>query len=101
MHKRDPTDLKPCPHMRTLVSARIDGNLTGLAKWYTERHIHDCEQCSKSVPFLQRMQERLRGLEPATVDDQPSEQLTTDRWRQLESALDKVDSGQETSNEKR
>ena len=32
MKKPDPSDLKPCPHMRTLVSAWIDGRVTGLAR---------------------------------------------------------------------
>jgi hypothetical protein len=90
MHKNDPTDLKPCPHMRTLVSAWIDGKLTGLVKWYTERHIHDCEQCSKSIPFLQRMQERLRTLANST--NAPSdESLSGERWEKLDAALDRVE----------
>lgn len=88
MHRRDPTDLKPCPHMRTLVSAWIDGKLTGLAKWYTERHIHDCRQCSASVPFLRKMHDRLRGL--AGVEDNEST-LATDRWQNLDAAFDRVE----------
>lgn len=55
MKKLDPNDLKPCPHMRTLVSAWIDERLTGLARWYTERHIQGCRQCQFSLPFLRGM----------------------------------------------
>ena len=42
MFKHDPTDTKPCPHMRHWVSALADGALTGLARWYTERHVGHC-----------------------------------------------------------
>jgi hypothetical protein len=62
MKKLDPTDLKPCPHMRSLVSAKVDGHLHGLAAWYTDFHVAGCKQCQASIPFLTSLKERLAAL---------------------------------------
>lgn len=81
-HKIDPTNLKPCGHMQTLVSAWLDGRLTGLARWYTEKHVKDCPQCQASVPFLKSLRFWLRdlGTKPA------AETLSETRWQAVEAA---------------
>jgi len=87
MKKLDPTDLKPCPHMRTLVSAWADEKLTGLARWYTERHVQACPQCQSSLPFLRGMRARLLSLggQPADAGLEP------ERWRRVEAAWEQAE----------
>jgi anti-sigma factor RsiW len=87
MKKPDPSDLKPCPHMRTWVSAWIDGRLTGLARWYTERHVHGCPQCQSSLPFLRGMRARLlRFAAPP-----PDAALPPERWAQVEAEWERAE----------
>jgi hypothetical protein len=69
MKKFDPTDLKPCPHMRGLVSAHVDGNLHGIAEWYTDLHIKGCPQCQASIPFLKSLKDRLSDLDVTGNDE--------------------------------
>jgi len=80
-------DNKPCPHMRTLVSAWLDDRLTGLAKWYVEWHIKHCKQCSKSVPFFRKMHGRLENLaaKGSAVALDPA------RWDKIEKAWEETD----------
>lgn len=82
LHKLDPTNLKPCWHMQTLVSAWLDGRLSGLALWYTKKHIKDCPQCQASVPFLKSLHFRLSGLGQKPAEDTLSET----RWKAVEEA---------------
>lgn len=91
-HKSNANDLKPCPHMRTLVSAWVDGRLTGLAKWYTDWHIKHCPQCQSSLPFLRSLHERMRELSERGADTIPDE-----RWTRIESAWDRVDEQEKAS----
>ena len=85
-HAINENDLKPCPHMRTLVSAWIDNRLTGIAKWYTEWHVKHCPQCQSSLPFLRSLHERMRQL--AGRGDETIPEL---RWAKIESAWEKLD----------
>lgn len=89
MKKPDPTDLKPCPHMRTLVSAWSDGRLTGLARWYTERHVKDCPQCQSSIPFLRSMHARLLSLGAPPGDAA----LGPGRWARVEAEWERAERG--------
>lgn len=89
MKKPDPTDLKPCPHMRALVSAWIDGRLTGLARWYTERHVKDCPQCRSSIPFLRSMHARLLSLGAP----QEAAALEPGRWARVEAEWERAERG--------
>ncbi len=57
MHKFDSNDPKPCSHMCNLVTAHVDGNLSGVAAWYTKTHIAGCKQCQASVSRLISMKE--------------------------------------------
>ncbi len=81
-HKFDPSNVKPCSHMETLVSAWVDGKLTGIARWYTALHVKGCPQCQASVPFLRTLHFRLSelGQKPA------SEKLPDTRWQAVEAA---------------
>jgi len=87
MKKLDSADLKPCPHMRTLVSAWIDDRLTGLARWYTERHIQGCRQCQSSLPFLRGMRARLLRL----AAPPPDAALAPERWLQVEAEWERAE----------
>lgn len=80
--KPDPTNLKPCWHMETLVSAWVDGKLTGITRWYTERHLKDCAQCQSSVPFLKALHFRLSTL----GETPPPAKLSDERWEAVEAA---------------
>ena len=82
MHKTSDFDKKPCPHMRMLVSAWLDGALTGIAKWYVEWHMKSCPRCSASIPFFQGLHHRLEEL--AQRDDVPD--LGAERWERIEEA---------------
>ena len=81
-HKIDPNNVKPCWHMQTLVSAWVDGRLSGLARWYTEQHVKSCPQCQASVPFLQTLHFRLSELSQAPA----AEKLSDPRWQAVEAA---------------
>ena len=87
LHKIDPANVKPCWHMQTLVSAWVDGRLTGLARWYTEKHVHDCPQCQASVPFLESLHLRLSDL------GQKPERgtLTEQQWQAVEAAWEQAE----------
>jgi hypothetical protein len=88
MKKFDASDLKPCPHMRGLVSAKVDGNLHGIAAWYTDLHISGCNQCQASIPFLTSLKDRLSELEA-----EGDKTLADDRKARVEAELIKIDSG--------
>ena len=101
-HKRDPQNLKPCSHMETLVSAHADGELTGLAKLYTEAHIKGCPQCQSSLPFLQSLKERLNVLEPRepeSPDDTSACRLAPERWEQVEQSWALAEAGEPEPND--
>lgn len=87
LHQIYPDNVKPCRHMQTLVSAWVDGRLTGLARWYTEKHVHDCPQCQASVPFLKSLHFRLSdlGAKPA------QEALTEQQWQAVEAAWEQAE----------
>ena len=101
-HKIDPTNVKPCWHMQTLVSAWIDGRLTGLARWYTEAHVKDCPQCQVSVPFLKSLHFRLSDLGQKPAQDTPTKDtptkdmltkdtLTEQQWQAVEAAWEQAE----------
>jgi hypothetical protein len=93
LHKTDPGNLKPCPHMQTLVSAWVDGKLKGLARWYTEWHVKHCPQCQSAIPFLRALHERLQTL---GSQDAATQELPEVRWSRIKEAWDKVDVGKES-----
>lgn len=79
------TDERPCPHMKTLLSALADGSLTGLARWYAEHHAQRCPGCGSSLVNLKTVRERIRTL---GVPDGDTLQLSEDRWAAIEAAWD-------------
>jgi len=88
MHKQDPNNLKPCWHMQTLVSAWVDGKLSGLTRWYTEQHIKGCPQCQSSLPFLRDLRFRLSSLGQRPVS---REGLTDSQWEAVEKAWEQAE----------
>lgn len=87
-HKIDLEDLKPCAHMRTLVSAWTDGTLRGLPRWYTEAHIKGCPQCQASLPFLRSLKARFGEMAEAGPAPEP---LTDTRRLAVESAWEQAE----------
>ena len=73
--------------MRTLVSAWVDGGVTGLARWYTERHIQGCRRCQSSLPFLRAMRARLLNLGAPP----PDAALAPERWAQVEAEWERAE----------
>ena len=61
--KHDPSDTKPCPHMRGLVSQLADDALSGLKKWYTEQHVKGCPQCQTGLDSICEVKGRLQTLD--------------------------------------
>jgi hypothetical protein len=87
MPQINPGDVKPCWYMRTLVSAMMDGQLSGFMLKYTEWHVSGCPQCQTSLPFLRALHGRL--FELGRTDDVFS--LSPERREGLESKLDHVE----------
>ena len=88
-HKLDPHNVKPCRHMETLVSAWVDGKLTGLARWYTELHVKGCPQCRSALPFLRTLHFRLSALNRTPAP----ETLSDTRWQAVEAAWTQAEAG--------
>jgi hypothetical protein len=95
--KVDSSNVKPCHHMETLVSAYVDGNLTGIKCWYTESHIKGCKQCQASIPFLQALRARTLTMAsdgaPDGVPDGTGAApiLGEERWEKIESSWNEAD----------
>jgi hypothetical protein len=87
MFQHDPDDLKPCPHMETLVSGWLDGALNRLMAWYTRWHVSQCPRCSKAVPVLRSLKGRLRGI----ADDPSDTALTPEQRAAVEAAWQRAD----------
>lgn len=95
MHKLDPANVKPCRHMETLVSAWVDGTLTGIARWYTELHVKGCPQCQSSLPFLRTLHFRLSALGQTPIP----EKLSDPRWQAVEAAWTQSEAGTRSAEE--
>ena len=89
MFKQDPYDLKPCPLMQTLVSAWVDGILSGLTRRYTEWHVAHCPRCTAAVDALRVLRARLRRLSGTPVAD--GDVLTPERRDAVEAAWRRSD----------
>lgn len=87
MLKHDPNDWKPCWHMRTWMSAWVDGALSGLARWYLEKHIAGCPRCRAALPILRALHDRLNALEAA----HEARPLSPERWAAVEAAWEQAD----------
>ena len=85
MFKHDTHSDKPCRHMRGLVSALADGALSGLARWYTVRHVAGCPQCSNALTYFQALKSRLRFAAA------PPRPLTPAHWQAAEAAWEEAD----------
>jgi len=89
MTQHDPDELKPCPHMQTLVSAWLDNALTGLLRAYTRWHVAHCPRCTAAVPVLLALRGRLRRFSNALPAEE--ETLTPQRRAAVESAWERAD----------
>ncbi len=95
LHRHDPDDLKPCPHMENLVSAWVDDKLTGLMLWYTRWHVGQCSKCTPAVPVLRALRARLRGLTDGEATEHAA--LTPERRAAVEAAWEQSDRSDRTA----
>lgn len=91
--KHDPADTKPCAHMRLLVSALADNQLSGLPRLFTTQHVKGCVRCQHGLAVLQAMRHRLERLEtPVPPLSAPRWSLVEAAWEQADHALDQASS---------
>jgi predicted anti-sigma-YlaC factor YlaD len=63
-----PTTLTPCWHMKALLTAKIDGRLFGLLRYYVNLHLSQCPQCRATLQALEELRERLIALRNTTEE---------------------------------
>ena len=80
--------MKPCSHMKTLLSAMADNSLTGLALWYAENHARRCPSCSSALSDLQTLRKRIRTL--GVPEGEPL-RLSEERWTKIAAAWEDVE----------
>ena len=86
----DLNPVKPCSHMRGLISRLADGSLSGILLWYTRSHVSGCAHCGPAHGALTSLRGRLSRLhEPAELETRLSEE----RRAALEATLDTIDQG--------
>jgi len=81
--------IKPCWHMKTIISALVDNKVTGLIKQYATWHIGHCPHCQAALAALRELHSRLLNI--GAKPDGGSTELTSDRMSKLEAAWDKVE----------
>lgn len=82
-------NIKPCPHMKTIISSLVDGAVTGIVKRYGLWHIGHCPRCQAALQALRDLHARLAAL-AAKPTDRP-DTLSADRRSNLEAAWDRLD----------
>ena len=87
----DPHDLKPCAHMRMLVSALADNQLSGLPRLFTTQHVKGCLRCRQGLRVLQALRGRLENL------DAFAPPLSALRWASVEAAWEQADHAAENA----
>lgn len=80
--------LRPCPHMKTLLSALADNSLTGIARWYAQNHAQHCPGCAQALSDLTTLRSRIRAL---GVPSGEALSLSEERWVQLEAAWEEIE----------
>ena len=81
-------EIRPCPHMRSWVSALADGTLRGFARWFTRLHVKGCPHCKEAFQGFQRLRDRLRALAgKSTTEKMPDERwdAISEAWKEKES----------------
>jgi hypothetical protein len=78
--------------MKILLSALADNTLTGLARWYAEKHVLRCNRCTHALADLRVLLTRLQQLghteSPAEAENIV---LTAARRAAMESAWQALD----------
>jgi len=89
----DPKDLKPCRHMTGLVSSLADDTLTGIALWFTLRHIAGCPRCRNGLEYFHALRARLATLESKEVEviEAARAEITHEQWLAVEAAWENSD----------
>lgn len=81
--------IKPCWHMKKIISALVDNKVTGIIKSYATWHIGHCPRCQAALTALRELHTRLLGL--ASKPDAAPPVLSDDRRSRLEAAWDAVE----------
>lgn len=80
--------MRPCPHMKTLLSALADDSLTGIARWFARNHTRGCPRCAQTLASIKTLRERVRTL---GVPERETLRLPEDRWATIEAAWQETD----------
>lgn len=84
--------VKPCAHMKVLISSLADGTLTGMVRWFAEQHANGCEHCGQTLENLVVLRSRLRAIN-AFPKKEETLTLTVERRTSLEAAWQAMDEG--------
>jgi hypothetical protein len=90
LHKIEPGDMKPCKHMEGLVSSKVDGKLTGVAKLYTDWHVSQCPRCQAGEQTLITLKSRLGDLNQE-AEEPTGPGLADEKWSSVEAQWQKED----------
>lgn len=83
--------IKPCPHMKILLSALADDTLTGVMRWFTEQHARGCTRCGSAVVHLRELRTQLRTLNTSSPIAGEL-RLSEERLTAVEVAWNRIDS---------
>ncbi|BDI32935.1 hypothetical protein CCAX7_49860 [Capsulimonas corticalis] len=86
--------IKPCWHMKSLISGLVDGSVTGMVQKYALWHLAHCPRCQAALDALKQVSERLRRLGAAAPPALAAEgaSLSPDRWAAMEAAWEEAES---------
>jgi hypothetical protein len=82
--------VKPCSHMKLLLSSLADGTLTGMVRWFAEQHARGCEHCGQTLENLLILRSRLRAIN-SFPKKEDSLALTAERRAALEATWKEMD----------
>lgn len=89
----DPKNLKPCRHMTGLVSALSDDTLTGIALWFTLRHIAGCRGCRNGLEYFHALRARLADIDSKELVELEGTtiEISPEQWLAAEAAWENLD----------
>ncbi len=91
-------DGSPCPQMRSLLSHLSDGTLTGIGRWYAQKHTQQCPRCAAALSDLVVVQAQLGTMRETKETDQDDTipVLSSVVREEIAVAMDRID-GEVTS----
>ncbi len=82
-------ELHPCWYMRRWVTRSVEGELRGLAGFYSRLHLSRCAQCRKTLEALRALKRELSRLREKPF--RPEERLEPRRRQAVEAAWEAED----------